>query len=36
MKKILIVGPASQLLGIRIAKGLDIDYYNTETKTKLP
>ena len=33
MKKILIVGPASQILGIRIAKGLDITYYNTETKT---
>ncbi|MHA1458966.1 MAG: ribose-phosphate diphosphokinase [Promethearchaeota archaeon] len=33
MKKILIVGPASQILGIKIAKELDIDYYNTETKT---
>ncbi|MHA1461126.1 MAG: ribose-phosphate diphosphokinase [Promethearchaeota archaeon] len=33
MKKILIVGPASQILGIKIAKGLDINYYNTETKT---
>ena len=33
MKKILIVGPASQILGIRIAEGLDISYYNTETKT---
>jgi len=33
MKKILIVGPASQTLGIRIAKELDISYYNTETKT---
>ena len=33
MKKILIIGPASQILGIRIAKGLDITYYNTETKT---
>lgn len=32
MKKILIVGPASQILGIRIAEGLDISYYNTETK----
>ena len=33
MKKILIIGPASQILGIKIAKGLDINYYNTETKT---
>ncbi len=33
MKKILIVGPASQMLGIKIAKELDINYYNTETKT---
>jgi ribose-phosphate pyrophosphokinase len=33
MKKILIVGPASQILGIKIANGLDINYYNTETKT---
>jgi ribose-phosphate pyrophosphokinase len=33
MKKILIVGPASQILGIRIARELDINYYNTETKT---
>jgi len=33
MKKILIVGPASQILGIKIAKCLDINYYNTETKT---
>ncbi|MBY8986862.1 MAG: ribose-phosphate diphosphokinase [Candidatus Lokiarchaeota archaeon] len=33
MKKILIIGPASQILGIRIAKDLDITYYNTKTKT---
>ncbi|TFG22284.1 MAG: ribose-phosphate diphosphokinase [Promethearchaeota archaeon] len=33
MKRILIIGPASQILGIKIAKQLEIDYFNTETKT---
>ena len=33
MKRILVIGPASQILGIRIAKQLEIDYFNTETKT---
>ncbi|NHJ20753.1 MAG: ribose-phosphate diphosphokinase [Candidatus Lokiarchaeota archaeon] len=32
MERILIVGPASQILGIRIAKELNIKYYNTESK----
>lgn len=32
-KKILIVGPASQILGIRIAQKLNIRYFNTESKT---
>lgn len=32
MKRILIIGPASQILGIRIANKLEIDYFNTETK----
>lgn len=31
--KILIVGPASQILGIRIAQKLNIRYFNTESKT---
>lgn len=33
MKKILIAGPASQILGVKIAQELDIDVINTETKT---
>ena len=33
MEKILIVGPASQILGIRIAQELNIRYFNTESKT---
>jgi ribose-phosphate pyrophosphokinase len=33
MDKILIVGPASQILGVRIAKELEIDYINTEFRT---
>ncbi|MBY9011474.1 MAG: ribose-phosphate diphosphokinase [Candidatus Lokiarchaeota archaeon] len=33
MEKILIVGPASQILGIRIAQDLNIKYFNTESKT---
>jgi ribose-phosphate pyrophosphokinase len=33
MEKILIVGPASQILGIRIAQDLNINYFNTESKT---
>jgi len=33
MEKILIVGPASQILGIRIAQELNIKYFNTESKT---
>ena len=33
MDKILIVGPASQILGVKIAKELGIDYINTESKT---
>ena len=33
MEKILIVGPASQMLGIRIAEELNIRYFNTESKT---
>lgn len=33
MNKILIVGPSSQILGVRIAKELGIDYINTEFKT---
>lgn len=32
MERILIVGPASQILGIRIAQELNIKYYNTESK----
>lgn len=32
MSKILIVGPSSQLLGIRVAKLLNIDVITTETK----
>ena len=33
MEKILIVGPASQILGIRISQELNIRYFNTESKT---
>ena len=33
MKKILIVGPASQMLGVKLAKELGIDCFNTEFKT---
>lgn len=33
MNKILIVGPASQILGVKIANELGIDVLNTETKT---
>ena len=33
MEKILIVGPASQILGIKIAQELNIEYFNTESKT---
>ena len=33
MNKILIVGPASQILGVKIAKELGIDYFSTESKT---
>ncbi len=33
MDKILIVGPASQILGVRIARELDIESLNTEFKT---
>ncbi|MHA2288552.1 MAG: ribose-phosphate diphosphokinase [Promethearchaeota archaeon] len=33
MERILIVGPASQILGIRIAQELNIKYFNTESKT---
>lgn len=33
MEKILIVGPASQILGVRIGKELGIKYINTEFKT---
>lgn len=33
MEKILIVGPASQILGIQIAQELNIEYFNTESKT---
>jgi ribose-phosphate pyrophosphokinase len=33
MEKILIVGPASQMLGVRIAKELGIECINTEFKT---
>ena len=33
MNKILIVGPSSQILGVRIAKELNIDHINTEFKT---
>ena len=32
MGKILIVGPSSQLLGVRVAKLLNIDVITTETK----
>ena len=32
MEKILIVGPASQILGYRLAKELEIEALNTETK----
>jgi ribose-phosphate pyrophosphokinase len=32
MERILIVGPASQILGIRIAQKLNIKYYSTESK----
>ncbi|NVM36836.1 MAG: ribose-phosphate pyrophosphokinase-like domain-containing protein, partial [Candidatus Lokiarchaeota archaeon] len=32
MKKILIVGPASQILGVKIAQELEIDSINTEIK----
>ena len=32
MKKILIAGPSSQILGVRIAQELGIDVINTETK----
>lgn len=33
MEKLLIVGPASQILGVRIAKELGIKYINTDFKT---
>ena len=33
MNKILIVGPSSQILGVRIAKELGVEYINTEFKT---
>jgi phosphoribosylpyrophosphate synthetase len=33
MEKIIIVGPASQMLGVNIAKELDIETINTEFKT---
>jgi ribose-phosphate pyrophosphokinase len=33
MDKILIVGPASQILGVKIAQELGIEYVNTESKT---
>lgn len=33
MNKILIVGPASQILGVKIAQKLGIEYINTEFKT---
>lgn len=33
MNKVLIVGPASQILGVKIAKELGIDCYDTECKT---
>lgn len=33
MERILIVGPASQILGIKIARELSIDFINTEFKT---
>jgi len=33
MEKILIVGPASQMLGVKIARELGIQCINTETKT---
>ena len=33
MNRILIIGPASQMLGVRIAKELKINYVNTEFKT---
>ena len=33
MNKILIVGPASQILGVKIAQILGIEYINTEFKT---
>jgi len=33
LAKILVVGPASQLLGVRIARELGIECINTETKT---
>ncbi|MCK4370606.1 MAG: ribose-phosphate pyrophosphokinase-like domain-containing protein, partial [Candidatus Lokiarchaeota archaeon] len=32
MKRILIVGPASQILGVKIAQELEIDSINTEIK----
>ncbi|MFX1504273.1 MAG: ribose-phosphate pyrophosphokinase-like domain-containing protein, partial [Promethearchaeota archaeon] len=32
MKRILIAGPASQILGVKIAKELDIEVINTESK----
>jgi len=33
LEKILIVGPASQILGVKIAQELGIEYVNTESKT---
>jgi len=33
MKKILVIGPASQMLGIRIQRELRLESVNTETKT---
>jgi ribose-phosphate pyrophosphokinase len=33
LEKIVIVGPASQMLGMRVARGLGVESINTETKT---
>ena len=33
MKRILVIGPASQMLGMRIKKELELESINTETKT---
>ena len=32
MKRILVIGPASQMLGIRIKKELELESVDTETK----